>query len=91
MDEANLIEKIGLICENFGEKFSKGYYFVADNVKFKTYGLDKLKRVRVIEGKNQVFNYLDLRGKEFYTDFIDGKWGDVVNEYWTLLNREYKK
>jgi hypothetical protein len=89
MREKFLVEKIGLICENFGEKFSKGYYFVTDNVKFKTYGLDELKRVRVIEGNNQVFNYVNLRNREFYTDFIDGKWKDAVKEYWGLLNREY--
>ena len=89
MGEESLIEKIGLICENFGEKFSKGHYFVADNVKFKTYGLDGIKRIKVVEGKNQVFNYVNLRGNEFYTDFIKGKWRDTVKEYWGFLNRKY--
>jgi hypothetical protein len=89
MDETSLVEKIGLICENFGEEFSKGNYFVADNVKFKAYGFDELKRVRVIEGKEQVFNYVNLRGKEFYTDFRGEKWKDFVKEYWDLLNKKF--
>ncbi len=89
MSETSLIEKIGLICENFGEKFSKGRYFVADNIKFKTYGFDKLKRVQVVEGDEMVFNYINFKGKEFYTDFRGERWKNFVEEYWNLLNKDF--
>ncbi|HKL23547.1 MAG TPA: hypothetical protein VJ895_02235 [Candidatus Nanoarchaeia archaeon] len=89
MDETSLIEKIVSICENFGEKFSKGNYFIADNVKFKSYGLEEIKRVQVVEGDKRVFNYVNFGGKEFYTDFKGERWKDFVKEYWNLLNKKF--
>jgi hypothetical protein len=83
-------KNIELICKHFGEKFSKGYYFVANNIKFKVYGFDKIKRRKVIEGDEKVFDEVFLKGEYLFGEIkFQGNWQSVIQEYYNIMKREY--
>ena len=91
MEEKNLVDKIKDICEEFGEEFSKGHYLVVNYVKFKYFHKveNKNERIRIVEGRKKVFDYIKFRGEDKFDITREIYWKKVVDEYYHLMNRNF--